>query len=233
LSNTAHKRQLRRHGDALLVKPKALETLLLLLAHQDRVLTKAELIEHLWPETVVEESNLTQYIYLLRKTLGDSRYGLNYILTVQRRGYRFVADFRESNGAASHKPQRSGLPLQGRISDEAGEQSADRLWRASLFSLVGGVVMLVSLAACEFKDEGRGRKGVAIIPIEGGPPVQTFDLQPRWNLMRWTRDGQGIAYTSRANEISLFQLSGGSPRKILSEADDVTIFWFDLAMAAA
>jgi hypothetical protein len=116
------------------------------------------------------------------------------------------------------------MPLQGGASQRLTEEN-------ELFDAQRPVVSPDSrLVACEFKDARRGRKGIAIIPIDGGPPVKTLGLQPRWNLIRWAGDGQAIAYTSRANEISILPLSGGSPRKLLSDADDITIFWFDLAL---
>ena len=55
---------------------------------------KDELLREVWPNTFVEEANLTQNIFMLRKVLGHERDGLKYIETVTRRGYRFVAPVR-------------------------------------------------------------------------------------------------------------------------------------------
>jgi len=87
---------LLRGGAAVPLKPKVIDTLVLLIEGRGRVLRKEELMRALWPHTFVEESNLTQNIYTLRKVLGqDCREGVRYIETIPKRGYRFVADVKE------------------------------------------------------------------------------------------------------------------------------------------
>jgi DNA-binding winged helix-turn-helix (wHTH) protein len=58
------------------------------------LVTKGELLNAVWPNTFVEENNLTQYVSLLRKTLGDEAEDQKYIQTVPRLGYRLVSDVR-------------------------------------------------------------------------------------------------------------------------------------------
>jgi DNA-binding winged helix-turn-helix (wHTH) protein/TolB-like protein/Flp pilus assembly protein TadD len=82
---------LLRDGETIPLKPKVFDTLLVLVEGRDRVLDKDELMKRLWPDTVVEEANLSQNIYLLRKILGESVNGETYIGTIPKRGYRFVA----------------------------------------------------------------------------------------------------------------------------------------------
>lgn len=84
-------RILTRDGDAISLTPKATEILLVLLKHAGQLVEKDELLKEVWPDTFVEENNLTQNIFTLRKALGDDRTGPRYIETVARRGYRFLA----------------------------------------------------------------------------------------------------------------------------------------------
>jgi len=86
---------LLRGGEMVPLKPKVFETLLVLIEGRGRVLSKEELMQRLWPEMVVDEANLTQNIYLLRKVFGGDAHGLKYIETIPKRGYRFVAEIRE------------------------------------------------------------------------------------------------------------------------------------------
>ena len=88
-------RQLLRENEVVPLKAKAVDTLLLLIESQGDVVEKDELMQRLWPDSFVEDSNLTQNIYTLRKALGG-----DYIQTVPRRGYRFVAEVREADDAA-------------------------------------------------------------------------------------------------------------------------------------
>lgn len=86
------KRALLRDHRPVLLTPKGFDTLLFLVEHRDRVVTKDELLHEVWKDVVVEEGNLTQQIFLLRKALEDSADGQQCIATIQRVGYRFVAD---------------------------------------------------------------------------------------------------------------------------------------------
>ncbi|HXQ69602.1 MAG TPA: winged helix-turn-helix domain-containing protein [Pyrinomonadaceae bacterium] len=95
----------RQTGEVVPLKPKAVETLELLVMQRGRLLTKTELLERLWPDAVVEESNLSQNIYLLRKVLGLTAGGRNYIETVPKRGYRFVAEVEEIAGNGGEGPE--------------------------------------------------------------------------------------------------------------------------------
>ncbi|HEX8723639.1 MAG TPA: tetratricopeptide repeat protein [Pyrinomonadaceae bacterium] len=92
----AANRLLLRDGKVVPLKPKVVETLLVLVEGRARVLGKEELMSRLWPDTAVEESNLTQNIYTLRKALGDTRDAPAFIETHARRGYRFIAEVMET-----------------------------------------------------------------------------------------------------------------------------------------
>src|SRR5205823_13553496 len=86
-------------GEKLPLKQKVFDTLLLLFENRGRLLDKDELLSRLWPDTVVEESNLSQNVYLLRKILGEEPRGEAYIETMPKRGYRFVASVNEVEDA--------------------------------------------------------------------------------------------------------------------------------------
>ena len=98
---------------------KTLDTLVALVQNRGRVLGKDELLSRLWPDTVVEDANLTQSIFTLRKVLGDSPKNPRYIATVSGRGYQFVAPVAEVAPAlipAGTSSQRAGLPASRRRS---------------------------------------------------------------------------------------------------------------------
>ena len=84
-------RELRRDGEVVALTAKTFDLLFILVQGAGRTFTKSELIESLWPGTEVEESNLSQTIFLLRKALGENGDGAGYIFTVPRRGYKFIA----------------------------------------------------------------------------------------------------------------------------------------------
>src|SRR6201988_3381281 len=79
--------RLLRAGQPVPLKPKVLETLVVLVENSGRALDKDELMKRLWPDSFVEEANLAVNISQLRKALGENVE--TYIETVPRRGYRF------------------------------------------------------------------------------------------------------------------------------------------------
>ena len=88
-------RLLLRGDEVVPLTPKAFEMLLVLVENSGHVLTKEELMKRVWPDTIVEEANLSHNIYKLREALGEGRSGEKYIKTVPRRGYRFVGNVTE------------------------------------------------------------------------------------------------------------------------------------------
>ena len=89
-------KRLLLHGtETLPLPPKAFEVLSFLIDNRNRVIEKAEFMKAVWPDSFVEEGNLSQNVFLLRKTLGDGQDGQRYILTVPGVGYRFVPEVAE------------------------------------------------------------------------------------------------------------------------------------------
>lgn len=93
------KRQLSRGGQGVPLAPKTFELLLLLVESGGRALSKAELMHSLWPDTFVEEANLSFQVSTLRKALGDD--GARWIETVPKHGYRFAGEL------APAKPEKA------------------------------------------------------------------------------------------------------------------------------
>jgi eukaryotic-like serine/threonine-protein kinase len=85
---------LLRDNEPVALPPKAFETLLVLVRHSETVVLKDDLMKSIWPDTFVEESNLAQNIFVLRKTLGETAGQNRYIATVPGRGYRFAGKVR-------------------------------------------------------------------------------------------------------------------------------------------
>ena len=89
--------RLTRAGEVISLTPKALELLLALIEQGGKVVEKNELMQRVWPDTFVEESNLSVHVFALRKALGETNEGESYIETVPRQGYRFTASVRDVN----------------------------------------------------------------------------------------------------------------------------------------
>jgi TolB-like protein/DNA-binding winged helix-turn-helix (wHTH) protein/Flp pilus assembly protein TadD len=110
-------RILWREGKPLAATPKVFDTLLFLVRNQGRVLTKDELLQELWPGTFVEEVNLAVNISTLRKLLGENPQDGRYIVTVSGRGYRFVAEVRETGLTAEERADEKIDPSQDKLEE--------------------------------------------------------------------------------------------------------------------
>lgn len=128
-----NRRVLLRGGEPVPLTPKALDTLLALVRRSGHALGKDELMNEVWPDTYVEESNLAQNIFTLRKALGQDRNGNRYIETVPKYGYRFVAAVRElkyeSATVAAGKQVRTRIATQ----EVDGDAPADEATAARTF----------------------------------------------------------------------------------------------------
>jgi DNA-binding winged helix-turn-helix (wHTH) protein/Flp pilus assembly protein TadD len=114
------RRRLVFRGDELLdVPPKAAELLAVLAAEAGEVLPKEDLLRRVWPDTFVEEANLSVNVSILRRALGDQPDGRPWIQTVPRRGYRFLAEVRAQAAAAPRS--LAVLPFRSLGGDEADD----------------------------------------------------------------------------------------------------------------
>ena len=127
------RRELKRGGDLIALSPNLFETLLYLVEHPGRVVSKDELMDAVWPRKVVEESNISQTIFTLRKALASAGANEAFIATQPGEGYRFTQPVQVA-------PRRTGLGAVA-VPAPARPASAWRLWAT------GAVVLIIATAA--------------------------------------------------------------------------------------
>jgi len=106
----AAERLLRRGSERIDLPPRVFDLLVLMAQSDARLLTKDELMDRIWPDSSVEENNLTQAVYLLRRVLRDGEDGARFIETVPKRGYRFIAQVRDRASDADSSASPSAVP---------------------------------------------------------------------------------------------------------------------------
>jgi DNA-binding winged helix-turn-helix (wHTH) protein/TolB-like protein/Tfp pilus assembly protein PilF len=159
-------RVLLREGELVPLTPKVFDILVTLVEHGGQVVAKDDLMKRVWPNTFVEEGNLTQNISLLRKALGESPGGVQFIETVPRRGYRFVADTNQSWGE----------PLEPTISETQVESSrvvsipnttsqSAGVKRTPLYAMAAGFVVIGIIGLVYFTGWGKAGNASAIQSI--------------------------------------------------------------------
>jgi TolB-like protein len=109
----ADRRELTRGSEAVAVGPQVFDLLMYLLRNRERVVTKDDLIETVWGGRIVSESTLTSHINAVRKAIGDTGEDQRLVRTIARKGYRFVGDVTETDGAdsAGAPPEAPAEPL--------------------------------------------------------------------------------------------------------------------------
>ena len=184
-------RILLRDGDRIVLPAKAIDTLLALVENHGHVMEKGKLLERVWPDTFVEEGTLTQNIFTLRKALGESANVHEYIETVPKHGYRFVAPVME-------------LGKRGALADVESQRriSARRLLP---WTLVGVFVILLTSAGFYFRLRSRESKPSSSIS------KITLAVLPFQNF---TPDPQEEYISDGLTEEMITQLGGLNPERL-------------------
>jgi DNA-binding winged helix-turn-helix (wHTH) protein/TolB-like protein/tetratricopeptide (TPR) repeat protein len=143
-------------GVPVQLMPKAIETLVHLVLNAGQTVTKDQLLRTVWPDTVVEENNLTQNISALRRAFGEKLGEHRFIVTIPGRGYRFVAPVTPVNRAAQTEPVPADSPL--------------RRWAA--IGTVAVVVIVVAVAAVAVV------RRMSVGEVQAPPFPQTIAILP-------------------------------------------------------
>jgi DNA-binding winged helix-turn-helix (wHTH) protein/tetratricopeptide (TPR) repeat protein len=142
------KRLLLRNNESVPITPKTFETLLILVRHSREVVSKDDLMKELWPDSFVEEANLSQNIFVLRKALGETPEDRRFIVTLPGKGYQFVAEVRTVTQAGedviitSHS--REQVVTQQAINVPAAMEARDNSARSQRRALAIVVLLLIA-----------------------------------------------------------------------------------------
>src|SRR5215204_1998332 len=133
-------RRLCRDGTSVALTPKCFDLLVVLVENSGHLLSKEELLKRLWPGQFVEESNLSFQISELRKVLWDGRRGLDYIETVRKKGFRFVARVETREGIQSLSAELDIVPPRGNdeTASSVGSAGEAEMARAAGFAVMSG-----------------------------------------------------------------------------------------------
>ena len=217
-------RRLCRDDRLLRVTSKAFDVLVLLVEARQRVVSRNEIFERLWPDTAVEDNNLSQQVHRLRRLLDDGASGQSPIATIPGRGFRFVAAVEEVAA-----PPSWPMPA---LRNEAS-LSGGTWWPAPADSLIGREDDVERIASLVRKQPlvtltGPGGVGKTRLAIEVGWRIR-HELADgaRWiDLTRATRGEDLVPLTSEA--LGLADVGGRSAairlREWLADRDCLLVF---------
>jgi TolB-like protein/DNA-binding winged helix-turn-helix (wHTH) protein/Tfp pilus assembly protein PilF len=169
-------RLLRRADELIFLPPKAIDTLLALVAGAGRMVDKGELMKAVWPDTFVEEGALTRNISVLRKALGDTKDEGGYIETIPKRGYRFAAAVRT---AAAEIPAPAVEPVSSTVASSAPLPASSTRSLMTKWAAPAGVLFVAMiLALVGFVVRGREAMAVPVVKT----PASALAVLPFRNL---------------------------------------------------
>ena len=196
---------LSRGGEQLKLTPKVVETLLVLIKHDGEVVTKDELMSSLWPNTVVEESNLSQNLYLLRRALGINKDGQPFVETLRRRGYRFCGDIAYTqpyaeNGSKPRPIQISRVDNIYSVADWNREsppstRSGRSNWRLAAAFAVGAILLIAGGFAL-FRGSARTNTSAPAFEIRG---VERLTTSGQTKQAAVSPDGRYLAHVTETS----------------------------------
>ncbi|HWS90297.1 MAG TPA: winged helix-turn-helix domain-containing protein [Pyrinomonadaceae bacterium] len=220
-------RVLTREGRPVPLTPKAFDLLLVLVEHGGRLLGKKDLMEAVWPDSFVEEGNLTFTVSSLRKALGEDRKEPQYIETVPRSGYRFVADVRVLEGEPGAEEATGN---EARVHDEKAAETPVAVAAPPRAEVVGGgrtrkfliplaVLLAAAVAAGLYAFAGRGRPGVESSDLLRGATVTRLTTTRNAVDAVISPDGKYVVYVvdeSRQRSLWLRQVATNSHVQIIA-----------------
>lgn len=209
---------LLRDGEFIPITPKVFETLKILVENAGRLIEKDELMQKLWHEQFVEESNLTFNIKMLRKALGDSASKPRFIETVPKRGYRFIAEV--------HK--KAEEPIAERIDLQIPQTEPAKNKRFLIFP--AALAMTVLFFGFWYTRSGNLNSDVPILSSPFALEALTTNGSTRHAVV--SPDGKNLVYTQgKDNEnqsVWLRQLESGNNVEIIPPSAD---FYYGLALS--
>jgi DNA-binding winged helix-turn-helix (wHTH) protein/WD40 repeat protein len=185
---------LLHHHTPIPLTPKAFDTLVCLVENSGRLVTREELMKSIWPDSFVEEANLTVNISLVRKALAELDDGRAYIETVPRKGYRFsaaVSVVEEEGASGWQRPEGTTAPLHGASSPL---KSFGRTMAASEVSIKPEV----GSGSERAPGEGLAREIISFpVPKKSAAPELIGFNRPKHSLQEGTSEGSSPAWKRR------------------------------------
>jgi Tol biopolymer transport system component/DNA-binding winged helix-turn-helix (wHTH) protein len=200
----AGRRLLLRRGKPIPLTPKAFDILLVLVQNRDRIVEKDELMKLVWPNTVVEENNLTRNVSSLRKALEEGPDEHRFILTIPGRGYRFAVEIPEEMAGSAvvyERHARARVVIEERSETDSAVQAIQPAKSGIVERKSGRSIAFratVAAAACALLAVAAwlyiSRRREAILPLPRVVPLTSLpdraecgNLSPDGNLLAFSR----------------------------------------------
>lgn len=215
-------RLLLRGQEPVPLSPKAFELLLLLAERSGQVVLKDELMNLLWPDTFVEESNLGQHVFQLRKALGERAQGSTYIVTVPGRGYRFAQRVQNIPVEAGEQGSVGSKPQSIIEERETPSPVAPKKHRRILVSILAATAALLLAAVAFFLAGPPSPRVLSVRQV-----THSGRIEPYGKVLS---DGARLYFTERrggTETLAQVPVTGGDPSPISSTVPSLMVYDID------
>lgn len=203
-------RLLLKKNQPISTTPKVFDLLLFLVENQGRLLTKNEILDKVWADSVVEESTLARTVSMLRKTLGSDPN--EFVETVPKKGYRFITEavlITSSNNSEIEKiplPEISVLENQPPLGNKSAKN--DRRWAIGLLAVF--LLAMLAIWAWQFRGNSNASPNEKKSPNE---PKRLTSVPLNERFIGWTQDGRIIFDRGESNEFFFINDDGTGETK--------------------
>lgn len=202
----AHERLLIKGGIREALTPRILDILILLVKHEGQIVSKEILLSSIWTDSFVEEGNISRAISTLRKSLGTQSNGSDFIETVPKIGYRFIAPVRESSDIYPE----SAVAVKGRST-----------WKIAVAA--AGLILIVCAGLYFYLFRH------PVSPVSVGGLTNLTNNVADDDMPAWSPDGKKIAFTSNRDGVGDIYVmnsdGGGVTRLTFSAAKEGSSTW--------
>ncbi|HUF03726.1 MAG TPA: tetratricopeptide repeat protein [Aridibacter sp.] len=232
-------RLLLKDGEHVPITQKSFETLCFLISNRHRMLKKQEILDEVWSESFVEEANLAQHIYMVRKVLRNNGGSSEFIETIPKFGYRFTGEVSESYAdppSAPEPPEKesraasavlSAAPAMAGFRVNSRPDTPAPLTFRKYILLAGPAIAVALVSAAltaaaylyltgdSFSDRLSGIRSISVLPFVqiGGEKDEKLGLGLADTLI--SRLGnQDLVSVSPTSTVARYSASGGSPVEI-------------------
>ena len=190
-------------GEPVTLRSKVFDLLVYLVEERGRVVAKAELMEAVWPDTVVEENNLNQAISSLRQALGETAQSPRFVATITGRGYQFIGEVQVRDAQAAAEPAEGSAVLRYAVAAAAV------------------IAALVGLWMAQSRDDAQSEAGITVIDnFADLEPILVTDFRGSQSEATLSPDGTMIAWISDSTgtpQIWMKNLQSGEPLQITND----------------
>ena len=221
----AAERLLLRDGVPIPLTPKSFDLLLALITQPGHLLEKETLLKTVWPDSFIEENNLADNIFKLRKALGEGENGQKFIETIPKRGYRFIATVTESIADESQSiPQVDNQPMTVQpvsppVKPHDKKSALHSWWRKSAWGLAAVLLLAGAgrLAVSPSKEQHASPHAIKVMSLTSGATIIVAALSP---------DGKYFAYIEQEDaggRLWLRQVVGGPLLNLVPEIKGIIL----------